>query len=445
MFSTSGQSWDVVVEGTYGEFSTPAGQVSYLMTKAKLGQDTSLASKLTPHLAPVREVLNIEEMDFNQLLQRDLDDHRVATDLVDYILKSQFNGPAFYTPILAALLPFEGASPANSYPSQSQLSKSFKDNAGLLWQQAQYGDAFRILKLAAQEDPTAELLNQINLGRIEFNKSKSKLVVIDGQHRAMALIAIRRTIAREWGQSTGAKYSSFYERHIQDLLKTSSIDLHRIEFPVCICWFPDTNPTDTVWPDPHKSARKLFVDVNQNAKKPSESRVILLSDSQLVYIFVRALLNQVRKNDRYFPLHAIEYDYEKGEGSPVRPSAIANILMIENSIQLALRGDPRLISNVGENMRAGKKNENNADIRLRQELEVKKWLTQEIEDEGITDIISIERDLITNNNFPRSQIEGLTSRFLQGWGAAILEVLSQFFPFRCHIDSIKLLEENTIA
>lgn len=448
MFSSNLQSWDVVVEGTYGQFSTTTGSVSYLLTKAKLGQDTSLSSKLTPYLAPVREVLNIEEMDFNQLLQRDLDDHRVATDLIDYILKPQFNGPAFYTPILAALLPFEGAKPINAYPPKTKSNQAFKDSTGNPWQKVQYGDSFQVLKLADPQDESGETLNTINLGRLEFNKAKAKLVVIDGQHRAMALIAIRRTIAREWGQSTGSRFSFFYERRIQEILKNNpSLDLNSIEFPVCICWFPDTNPTDSVWPDPHRSARKLFVDVNQNAKKPSPSRVILLSDSELTNIFVRALLNSVRQNNHFFPLHTIEYDYphERGEGSPVRVTALANILMLENAIQIALRGDRDAIAKVNLPIKGGKKNKSDADSRLRQELEVKNWLTQEIEDEGITDKIKFEREDITNEQFPRTEINGLTKRFLECWGKTILEVLSQFYPFRCHIESLNDLENNTVG
>ena len=74
-------------QGLIGEFVTPAGKVAYLMTKARLGAEaTDPERRLTEHLVPVREVLPAEELDFNQLLQRDLDDHRVAMSLVPYLL-----------------------------------------------------------------------------------------------------------------------------------------------------------------------------------------------------------------------------------------------------------------------------------------------------------------------------------------------------------------------
>ncbi len=234
----SSQDWQVSTEGTYGEFHTPAGPVSYLMTKAKLGGDTSKESSLTLHLAPVREVMNLEDMDFNQLLQRDLDDYRVATELVDYLLKPKFDGPAFYTPILAAVLPFEGANPVDSYPEVSG-ENIYKDADSNPWLQTQYGDAFRVLRLA-DENGTQ---HKIKLGRLEFNPHRIKLAVIDGQHRVMALLAIRRTVDQNWETTKGNPYRFFYEKRIKELLKSNQVDLKAIEFPVCICWFPDANTT----------------------------------------------------------------------------------------------------------------------------------------------------------------------------------------------------------
>jgi hypothetical protein len=78
------QHFTNVIDGIYGIFSTPAGSVYYLQTKAKIGGDGSSHSQLTRSLVPAREALNIHEMDFNQLLQRDLDDHRIATKLIPY-------------------------------------------------------------------------------------------------------------------------------------------------------------------------------------------------------------------------------------------------------------------------------------------------------------------------------------------------------------------------
>jgi DNA-sulfur modification-associated len=438
------QTWEVTTEGTYGEFSTPAGRVSYLLTKAKLGRDTSKESTLTRYLAPVREVLDVAEMDFNQLLQRDLDDYRVATDLVDYLLKPKFGGPAFYTPILAALLPFDGANPVNYYPPIDPNTTSFKDSDNIFWQQSQYGNAFRVLRLAT--DDAGINLNPIKLGRLEFNTALNKLVVIDGQHRAMALLAIRRTIDKDW-ESKGNRYRFFYEKRVNELLKSSSVDLMGIEFPVCICWFPDLDPQKTPMTNPHQAARKLFVDVNQNAKKPSKSRLILLSDTSLIPIFIRALLNQLRDDGALFPLHVIEYDYpsDRGESFPVRPLALANIVILENALKLALLGPDKYIKNVDSRI-ASRTSRADEDSRLRRELEVKNWLTQEILEEGISEQITFEREELGNENFPRSQVDQIIHKFMEVWGNIVLKILANFLPFKCHIEAVKTIENTwTVA
>ncbi len=80
--------------GTWGHFTTSGGSVQFLETKGRLGKsgiDSEL--RLTKLLLPVREILELKELDFNQLLQRDLDDHRVAETLIPYIMKPQTNGP----------------------------------------------------------------------------------------------------------------------------------------------------------------------------------------------------------------------------------------------------------------------------------------------------------------------------------------------------------------
>lgn len=443
MLGESTQDWEVKTQGTYGEFHTLAGKVSYLMTKAKLKADTTPEGILTKYLAPVREVLNIDDLDFNQLLQRDLDDYRVATDLVDYLLKPNFVGPAFYTPILAAILPFAGPKPVDHYPQVKEPS-IFADVDKTVWQQTEYGEAFRVLKIW---DANSQRLHKIPLGRLDFNTNYVKPVVIDGQHRAMALLAIRRTIDRNWDAGTGGAYRYFYEQRINDLLKDRPKDLlENIEFPVCICWFPQpdsSNSDQSSWPNPHKAARKLFVDVNKNARSPSKSRLILLSDSELTSIFVREFLNHLRTKDARFPLHAIEYDYphEQGEGLPVRKTALASILMLNSAIEWALRGPDKYIKDVNKTIQGSAK-KTDKDRRLQHELEINKWLDSEIVDEGMNGPITFVRDELTNDHFPKTQLKTLIEKFWDGWGSVIMHIFSEFFPFKCHIEALKELQNN---
>lgn len=118
-------------QGMIGEFSTPAGRVAYLMTKARLGPDaTDPERRLTRHLVPVREVIPAEELDFNQLLQRDLDDHRVAVSLVPYLINNDWTGPAFFPPIVAVALPFTNQKPSE-FPEFIPRQKCTMDCPGV--------------------------------------------------------------------------------------------------------------------------------------------------------------------------------------------------------------------------------------------------------------------------------------------------------------------------
>ncbi|XNG96408.1 hypothetical protein BCV42_13430 [Vibrio cyclitrophicus] len=76
------------VIGTKGEFWSSGGPVEFIMTNAKLSLlENEDSAKLTRQLYPVRELLDFNKLDFDQLLQRDLDDHRVATELIPYLLE----------------------------------------------------------------------------------------------------------------------------------------------------------------------------------------------------------------------------------------------------------------------------------------------------------------------------------------------------------------------
>jgi len=137
-------------------------------------------------LVPVREVIPSEELDFNQLLQRDLDDHRVAVNLVPYLLDPQWTGPAFFPPIIAIALPFKGQHPSE-FPALGEPTTV--QEGGVIWQQCDAGLHLRTRRLLTENGQ----LSSVALGQIWWNSEFCRIVVVDGQHRAMALLAIDRT------------------------------------------------------------------------------------------------------------------------------------------------------------------------------------------------------------------------------------------------------------
>src|SRR5690349_10228487 len=115
--------------GSYGEFSVGAGgsqiRAQYLLTKIRPGQQGHWENQLASHMAPWREIFQIEELSFDELIQRDLDDSRVAHDLIPYLLGETGQHARFFPPILAVLVPKrEGRSGiAPRYPAPTMVEE----------------------------------------------------------------------------------------------------------------------------------------------------------------------------------------------------------------------------------------------------------------------------------------------------------------------------------
>src|SRR3954447_7147510 len=91
--------------GSYGEFSVGAGdsqiRAQYLLTKIIPGQQGLWENQLASQMAPWHEVFRLEELTFDELIQRDLDDSRVAHDLIPYLLGETGQHARFFPPVLA--------------------------------------------------------------------------------------------------------------------------------------------------------------------------------------------------------------------------------------------------------------------------------------------------------------------------------------------------------
>jgi hypothetical protein len=433
VFSTQ-QHFENWVDGSYGRFETPAGALCYIQTKARLAGDASCYAKLTKALAPAREVLEIREMNFNQLLQRDLDDHRIAKDLIPYVLKPAVTGlPSFFPPIVAVLLPFNTRQqPEQSFPEPTETVE-VDHQFSLPFKMVSHGRAFRTQLLMADQ----QNLHSIPYGVIRWNPDAAKLVIMDGQHRAMALLAIERTISNSWNAcGKGARYEPFYRERVRSLL-SADVQLDRIELPVTICWFPDT-PSSSLRPQPHKAARKLFVDVNNTAKPPSRSRLVLLSDTELDNIFARELLNRLRDaewSDR-LPLFSVEYDNPReNTTTPRRWSVVTNLEILKACVTRSVFGPPNLIKKMDVSL-MGRPNWGDMDAFMRQQLNTDALFPRHFHDGPRP----MEMERLGHEYFPVNDDElrkRLVDAFFSRWGKGILHLLSSLEPYRAHIQAIK--------
>jgi hypothetical protein len=263
--------------GLYGEFSvTPSKwKVCHFSTfassqkKSRAGNSASLLAELKP----MRERVKPRDIsDMSALLQRDLNDARVANELVPYLIKSTAE-IGFFPAVLCALLPSGFLETDNEdniveYPERvihDATSSSFGNNWKLTFFKNQEGE------------PSA-------LGELWIDPSTTDIVVLDGQHRANAF----RYVTGSFPDAT--KSESIYHCFYKNTPKTTNFNS---ELPVTIVWFEKTSGEKI---NPRIISRRLFVDVNTNAKAVNQSRNILLDDVTPSSVFATILYTELAKN-----------------------------------------------------------------------------------------------------------------------------------------------------
>ena len=261
----------------------------------------------------------------------------------------------------------------------------------------------------------------------------------------MAMLAAHRSISNNWNRSELQEFQHFYKEIDPDIPS-----LHQIQLPVCLVYFPELTSDE-----PSKAqrnltmaCRKLFLDVNRNARQPSKAREILLDDTDLVACFTRQLFNMVKDNTEsdMLRLHHTEYDNPHDKTPVTRPFALTNVYTIFDIIRFVLLSSNNSILKPTAQYYSGRPSENNQ--RLRRELDLDNVLTEEDKD-----LLGIGISNIEQYNYPKSGEDKFRQYFEEGWGQVIMNSLSRFYPFSKHIEAVNTvlaegepyLGENKIA
>ena len=255
----------IKVYGIRGNFTVMRGKaglpvsVHYFQTLAanNLSSKSGNSLDLLKELKPMRERVKTSDLkDLRSLLQRDLSDYRIASDLVPY-LRGDKSTVGFFPSILVALLPkgFLTEDAGISYPEPDN-TVNLKTTFGEYW-------GTESLTIASEETSLAVL---------SVNPELTDFIVLDGQHRANAFRYLAGTF--EEATNKGNLYSVFYQDCMEPDPKSFSAEL-----PVTIVWFEAEDKIE-----PSLISRRLFVDVNTNARKVSDSRNILLNDNELAAV-----------------------------------------------------------------------------------------------------------------------------------------------------------------
>ncbi|MGJ5998872.1 hypothetical protein ACSBR8_27005 [Pseudomonas aeruginosa] len=301
--------------GSFGRFQTDSSHtLNYLSTTLRIGQLTKL------HVAS--DIFNIRRVDFEELIQRDIDHSRVVK-IADGYLKKGAQRAVFFPPLLVCLAVMDDDDTLKSnYESVEQLAIANstlstvydRDGFKLDLYQAEQGQGRSIDWLGEQ----VQFFDYAAM--LGVNPDRTKLVTLDGQHRLRALLMLNNNPET---------------RHI----------VANVEQPVCIVWMPQA----TVGSDEQivKDLRDIFVTVNTEPQRVSGHFILLLNDSSNAASAVRSLAEAWKKDlgtNDWSRLHLLEWNTRDNQStdSRLRPFSITTVSIIASVLEVYLFGVARL-------------------------------------------------------------------------------------------------------
>jgi hypothetical protein len=440
----------VKLVGTPGMVRTRRGQFQYLLTKATvaLGESAKIVEdgeNVAKQLRLVREVIDVRSLHFDQLLQRDLDDRRVAHHLIPYLLDRRGDVPPFFPPVLAMLLPVRPGDsglrrPMRQYPAQTHQGSVI--DHGAHWQEATYGTALRVRHLL---DNDGNRQSRFPVAELAWNSDECELIVLDGQHRAMALLALYREMTDSW-PAEGERVRMFYRSMLHRLrseLADAAAAHWRMDLPVSICL--PIGDSEQLLGDPLQTARKLFVDVNQSARSMSSTRALLLSDRVLKGAFLREFLELLRAPDSPLPLYAVDYDEPANfKKAHIRWSTATELLCLESAIEITCFNP----GGIGHNVLGALTFKDTTESKIASlfdtigeaaQIDLDEFLRDVVEDSVPNTRGGSRLELVCDSEDLRTQ---LARQFAETWGRALQQLLSSVLPVPIHIAALADLKKE---
>ncbi|MRD49365.1 hypothetical protein GHT07_18980 [Caenimonas koreensis DSM 17982] len=320
LLSNKSTALNVDIPGTVGSFRVSkedgekAGvEVKYILTHVTLSQKAGQL-QLLDMLAPVREVFDLKQLDFDEIMQRDIEDSRVSLELIPYLLDASVSGQIkLFPPIVVIVLPLKPLSkmPADLYNKVELAKTPSAAHSGYSEQRLTAGqlgqEQFQFLEYVDSNGAVSP-----DSARLLLSRDNCALAIVDGQHRAMALLALHRNLTGTWTDSRRAPYERYYKVWPEKEIRSYNLD--DLQMPMIICTFPqlDVDCKDNL--DVVRAARRVFLTLNKTAKKVSESRNRLLNDQDIVAECLRETLSHIKqlaeKDDTAVRIWNVELDQE---------------------------------------------------------------------------------------------------------------------------------------
>lgn len=416
-----GPAWSHRKRGTFGRFTDKGSQqISYVATRFSKDE--------LQQLKVARQVFDRSDLNIRELMQREIDDKRVQREISQYLNPGPGPVPAkFFPPLVVAMTvrSSDGAADrlASRYPKpnldkDNKFPRIFKESEKTSYEEWQYNNSFCVRIPLREDEGCLDNIAYHHGAEICWHSDDVNLLVLDGQHRLMALKAVL------------GKLDSEDEQRGYGKVKLSEEEIEKLGFsslPVTIIFPPELHEGNEQISESESLVsvfRRIFVDVNKNAKPVSQSRNILLDEGDAVAVFARNLIDRcVTEKDlstesgselSELPLYLIEWDSpERREFQINEPRAISSIGILFKAIGMLL-GD-----------------EDDDTFRAKLRIE-----------EGDNEI---DPDIVGKDGFSVPQLgrryfsgwqrEILELRFERDWEEALVSVIAGLFPARKLIDS----------
>lgn len=320
--------------GSFGRFVAGASfPIEYIMT--------TFSSAELSELTFARDI-HPEKVDFEILMQRDIDEERVRKEIEPYLnprmTEAEIRSKAvFFPPLLVAIVPVKGKQMQQYYPDEKGGANQDEGNSLIT---REWAGLFKI-NYFANNNPHAYQLSIQNHGEtvtrgvdlspvnLEIRPTKgndygARLVVIDGQHRLYAL---------------------------KEVYEKSPEILENLVVPVCLLFSPNSTEyqqsisSQFKVPTVPEVFRHLFVDVNTTMELVGGHFNILLSDDSIGSLICRKFCDQVLRDKGQEGLAVVEWNTKSPKESTIirRAYSLTSIGVIELALRKSIGEQKSLV------------------------------------------------------------------------------------------------------
>ncbi len=420
---------DLTLEGTVGSFrvgSVSGGsrslEVKYLLTHVGLNFASPSNDKLLSALAPVREIFDFKSLDFDEIMQRDIDDARVSAELVPYLLDEHSKDMIkLFPPIVIVAIPIQEnrTQPESFYPEVTKHTLAPDPSRAWPLFVTRSGEVGREV-FQFEQPMEGDRAVMHDLVRLRLNTHRTRLVIVDGQHRAMALLAIYRNLKDQWSDERRAPFKEYYSAWTKNYIEQFNLD--EINLPVILCTIPELDANYDGDFDMKKAARSIFLTLNKTARQVSDARNKLLDDNDLISFLMRRTLSHIKEKDDRSPqalrIVNVELDQDGSRQKIQTPVAITGVPHIYYMIEHMMLDNGGSIKGVKPRSGTFYNRTRLDDLLVR--LDGRNLL-------GAATANAIKRDLFT-----AAAAEKLGSQFDVRYGAYIIGALERFAAFDRH-------------